>query len=90
MEATPRRSLARPRFKTNFSGMVWLDIEDTNAHSYWGTDVAASKSFISGLLSAAAAEVGTSFVYAWSGCFLTHLCQAGIASGCTPTSTIGT
>lgn len=46
--------------------MVWLDVEDTDSHQYWGTDTGVSQNFINALVQAATNAVGASRVGIYS------------------------
>ena len=55
-----------------WSGRIWLDIEDTASHSYWGSDTSANRQWATELLVAAVNAVGHDKVgiyasrYMWS------------------------
>lgn len=61
----------------NFS-TLWLDIEDTASHAYWGNNVANNRAFMHDLLAAATRELGHSRVgvyasyYMWGLVFGSH------------------
>merc|ERR1739848_902885 len=58
-----------------WSGRIWLDIEDTASHSYWGSDTSANRQWATELLVAAVNAVGHDKVgiyasrYMWSQVF---------------------
>ena len=66
------RTIAFLKGKVNFTNM-WLDIEDTASHSYWGTDSASSKAFMSELYKAAVSRLGASRVGIYSSTYMWSL-----------------
>lgn len=52
---------------------MWLDIEDTNTHTYWGLNRAASKNFLIGLLDESVRRLGHNRVGIYSSYYMWEL-----------------